>query len=223
MNIAIGLLILGLVIFLHELGHFLAAKLLGAPVPVFSIGFGPALFRHQWRETEYRLSVIPLGGYVIFGEEADPAAISASAKIFIYAAGPLANFLTALAIYQDLPFLLSQMGGLVVVVGQLLTMQIGLDSLVGPLGLVQAAGDPAALGFASHLAFIAFLSVNLGVLNLLPLPILDGGQILIAAAEGVTRRQVHLKIRVAMALATWALFLLLIVTVSYNDVARWMS
>ena len=59
-----GLILLGLVIFVHELGHFLAAKWRGVRVHKFSLGFGPPLFKFTRGETEYRLSLIPLGGYV---------------------------------------------------------------------------------------------------------------------------------------------------------------
>ncbi len=57
-------LVFGLVVFVHEFGHFLAAKLVGVYAPRFSIGFGPALWAHRWGETEYRLAVLPFGGYV---------------------------------------------------------------------------------------------------------------------------------------------------------------
>ncbi|HEY3594687.1 MAG TPA: site-2 protease family protein, partial [Polyangiaceae bacterium] len=58
------ILVFGLVIFVHELGHFLAAKAAGVYAPRFSIGFGPSLLRKRWGETEYILAVLPLGGYV---------------------------------------------------------------------------------------------------------------------------------------------------------------
>jgi len=58
------ILVFGLVIFVHELGHFIAAKLTGVYAPRFSIGFGPALFRKRHGETEYVLASLPLGGYV---------------------------------------------------------------------------------------------------------------------------------------------------------------
>ena len=67
------LIVLGLVIFVHELGHFLAAKLFGVYAPRFSIGFGPALWRRKWGETEYRLGVLPLGGYVRMASRDDEA------------------------------------------------------------------------------------------------------------------------------------------------------
>src|SRR5688500_19452293 len=57
------LIVFGLVVFVHELGHFLAAKAMGVYAPRFSIGFGPALWRKRWGETEYVLALLPLGGY----------------------------------------------------------------------------------------------------------------------------------------------------------------
>jgi regulator of sigma E protease len=69
-------LVFGLVIFVHELGHFIAAKATGVYAPRFSIGFGPALWAHRWGETEYQLAAFPLGGYVRMASRDDePAAI----------------------------------------------------------------------------------------------------------------------------------------------------
>ncbi len=63
--------VLGVVVFVHELGHFLAAKLTGVYAPRFSIGFGKALWRRRWGETEYILAAIPLGGYVRMASKED--------------------------------------------------------------------------------------------------------------------------------------------------------
>ena len=65
------ILVFGLVIFVHELGHFMAAKAAGVYAPRFSIGFGPALFRKRWGETEYILAILPLGGYVRMASRLD--------------------------------------------------------------------------------------------------------------------------------------------------------
>jgi regulator of sigma E protease len=64
-------LVFGIVIFVHELGHFIAAKLMGVYAPRFSIGFGPALLSHKWGETEYILAALPLGGYVRMASRED--------------------------------------------------------------------------------------------------------------------------------------------------------
>ena len=63
--------VFGIVIFIHELGHFIAAKLVGVYAPRFSIGFGPALLSHKWGETEYILAALPLGGYVRMASRED--------------------------------------------------------------------------------------------------------------------------------------------------------
>lgn len=65
------LIVFGLVVFVHELGHFLAAKMVGVYAPRFSIGFGPALWRKRWGETEYVLAALPLGGYVRMASRLD--------------------------------------------------------------------------------------------------------------------------------------------------------
>src|SRR5215207_6949139 len=67
------LVVFGLVVFVHELGHFLAAKAMGVYAPRFSIGFGPALWRRRFGETEYILALLPLGGYVRMASREDQA------------------------------------------------------------------------------------------------------------------------------------------------------
>jgi regulator of sigma E protease len=221
MNMLLGLLILSVVVFLHELGHFLAAKALGVPAPFFSVGIGPVLFKWTWGQTEYRISALPLGGYVLFGRGENFDATGSLERIIIYAAGPLANFLTALAIYGgDFALLVGQTEGVLGIVGKLFTGQIGVNQLAGPLGIMEVAGTHAAQGLTQVLGFVAFLSINLAVLNLLPLPVLDGGQILIASIEGIARRRIHTGVRVAVALVCWALLLFLIAQVTIGDIGR---
>src|SRR3954447_21467484 len=72
--LAAPILVFGLVIFVHEFGHFVAAKLTGVYAPRFSIGFGPALFRRRRGETEYVLALLPLGGYVRMASRHDAEA-----------------------------------------------------------------------------------------------------------------------------------------------------
>lgn len=74
LRLAAPILVFGLVIFIHELGHFVAAKLMGVYAPRFSIGFGPALFRKRRGETEYVLAALPLGGYVRMASRHDAEA-----------------------------------------------------------------------------------------------------------------------------------------------------
>ncbi len=221
MSILFGLLVLTTIIFLHELGHFLAAKALGVPAPLFSVGLGPVILRTTWGGTEYRLSAIPFGGYVLFGRGENLDATTARERVIIYLAGPLANFLTALVIFGgDVPLFLGQSKGVLDALGMLVTGRAGFDQLLGPIGLMDVAGNQAAAGWSQLLGFTALLSINLGILNLLPLPVLDGGQILIALIEGVFRRRIHMNVRIAMALVCWALLILLMVQATIGDFAR---
>ena len=72
MNIIIAIIVLGVLVFVHEFGHFIVAKWAGVYVEKFSIGFGPVLLRKKYGETEYVLSALPLGGYVkMYGEQND--------------------------------------------------------------------------------------------------------------------------------------------------------
>ena len=116
------IIVLGVLIFFHELGHFLVARVLGVGVERFSLGFGPKLVGRKIGITEYRISAIPLGGYVkMVGEspdsELDPSDIPISfthkhvlKRILIVAAGPLFNILLALIIF----FGIFQISGLLI-------------------------------------------------------------------------------------------------------------
>ena len=110
-NIIAFVIVLGVLIFFHELGHFLIARLFGVGVEKFSLGFGPKLFGKTIGETEYRISAIPLGGYVKMvgeepGSEIEPADLPRSfthkkiyQKMLIVAAGPFFNLLLAVLIF----------------------------------------------------------------------------------------------------------------------------
>lgn len=98
----IAIFVLGLLVLLHELGHFLAAKRCGVRVLRFSIGFGPVLWRWQGGETEYAVSLLPLGGYVkmageqrsesVAGEPWEFVSKPVGVRAWIVAAGPLVNY-----------------------------------------------------------------------------------------------------------------------------------
>ena len=114
--IIIGIFIFGVLIAVHELGHFLTAKLLGVKVNEFSIGMGPAVFSREKGETLYSLRVLPIGGYCAMeGEDddsADPRSFGRASgwrKILILCAGAAMNFLTGLII---LSVLLCQLSGI---------------------------------------------------------------------------------------------------------------
>jgi regulator of sigma E protease len=115
-KILIFIIFLGPLVFFHELGHFLFARLFGVRVEVFSIGFGPKLFKFKWGDTDYCVSAIPLGGYVkMFGD--DPLNMGSIepqdrqysfthknkwARFWIVLGGPLANFILAYFLFASL-------------------------------------------------------------------------------------------------------------------------
>ena len=103
-----------------------------------------------------------------------------------------ARFLSAVqAIADSSAEILSTLGGL-------LTGQLSPSHLIGPVGLAQIAGESAQLGWRAMLAAMAFISLNLGICNLLPIPILDGGHMLMLLFEGITRRNVPFRVRKAL-------------------------
>jgi len=111
-NIVAFVVVLGVLVFFHEFGHFLFAKLFGVGVEKFSLGFGPRLFGKKYKQTDYRVSAIPLGGYVkMVGEDpeddidAKDIPLSFTHKplwqrTLIVAAGPVFNFLLAVIIFS---------------------------------------------------------------------------------------------------------------------------
>jgi regulator of sigma E protease len=90
----------------------------------------------------------------------------------------------------------------------------------GAVAIAQLSGESAALGWIALLSLMASISLNLGLLNLLPIPVLDGGHIFIMALEGLARRDFSLRVKEKMFLAGFAVLLMLMVTVIYNDLTR---
>ncbi len=342
------LVLLGILIFVHELGHFLVAKRLGIRVLKFSLGFGPTIVGTKRGETEYVLSAIPLGGYVkLYGEDPDEelppgesrvsfSARPVSHRLATVAAGPFMNFALAVVVFgllslfgtpilqavvgevsPDMPAAAAglQPGDRVVVVdgtpvrsweemaeaiagsggaeitlglereGQSLTVSVaptrrtsrnllgevvdrpmigvapageieirrhpfwaapwvGLRetarwtsltvevlakmvvgrvsprNLGGPIAIAQMAGETARAGFVSFLFLVAVLSVNLAVLNLLPIPILDGGHVLFFCIEALRGKPVSIRNREVAQQVGLMILLMLMAYVTYNDVAR---
>lgn len=342
------LILLGILIFVHEFGHFIVAKKFGIKVLKFSLGFGPPVFKRKVGETEYMISAIPLGGYVkLFGQEPGEEipegeehrtfnAQSVWRRIAAVAAGPGMNIVLALVLFTALsplgtqvslpivgdvssempaelagikpgdrveeingehieswehlaekiahsggqelklkilrgeeiltkavvpmvpssPNLLGAAKGRAIIgivfsgefetikeplvmapwigiretalwtyrtADVLLRMVIGQVSprtLGGPIAIAKMAGETAKTGIVNYLFLIAVLSVNLAVLNLLPIPVLDGGHIFFFLAELALGRPVSLKNREIAQQVGLAILLLLMVYVIYNDVAR---
>jgi regulator of sigma E protease len=374
-------IVFGLVVFVHELGHFIAAKLAGVYAPRFSIGFGPALWKRRFGETEYVLAALPLGGYVRMASREDEATAfleggsenSATtpgqpkdgydpdamipfgpkpipearwfeskplpARLFIMLAGVTMNALLAYVIYVGLIMrsgiptlvpvaaavtpgkpaaaagvlagdsivaingvplnswdaLLDKVGASagvpisleVIRKGQPLTIRLtpvaetaadprtgqkkqlgrigvaatatfkpvpvadafgeawrltlddsgkifstlkvllssgaGVSDLGGPIAIAQVSVQAARGGIENLLALIALISINVAVFNLLPIPILDGGQIVLNVAETIKGRAFSTRTREMILRGGLLLIGLLFVTVMFNDISRNME
>jgi regulator of sigma E protease len=102
----------------------------------------------------------------------------------------------------------------------LLTGETSTRQLMGPIGIAQISGESAQAGWVSLFAIMAMISLNLGLLNLMPIPVLDGGHILIMGLETIARRDFSIQVKEKMFLAGFVLLMGLMVTVIYNDLTR---
>ena len=340
---------LGILIFIHELGHFLVAKIFKIKVERFSLGFGPRLFGREIGGTDYRVSAFPLGGYVkMLGESVDeeiPEELQSVSfshqplrrRIAIVAAGPGSNLLLAVLLYvltfaifgltktttdigsvtpdspaavaglqandkvlevdgvpvqewgelsqliqksgekpvqlrlkrgddiftvqltpeikqtrtilgeevsrpligiiasnnimvekinpfQAVYYAVVHTGSMIkltfVVLGKLIVGAISPRTLAGPIGIAQMSGQVAQAGLLVYLSFLALLSINLGILNLLPIPILDGGHLLFFIIEAVMGKPLSIKKREMAQQVGLFLLIVLMVFVFYNDIYR---
>jgi len=350
-SIIAAILVLGLLIFVHELGHFLAAKRLGVGVIKFSLGFGPVLLSKRVGETEYCISAIPLGGFVKMigqeddGSEPDPATVSQAnsfavkptwARALIVVAGPTFNLLFAWLLYtilfatgvpvltaavgevkEDMPAaavgitvgdeivavdgkaidrwealsesikagegkpvtltvrrdgadrtvevtpkeiegrsifgepiptwvigvgpagtIITERSNPIVAVGQgfsrtvefcyltvvsivkLFQRVVPASSLGGPIMIMKIAGEQANEGLQALLQFMAILSINLGILNLLPIPILDGGHLMFMGIEKLLGRPLEIRQREIAQQVGMFLLISLMGFALYNDLHR---
>jgi regulator of sigma E protease len=102
----------------------------------------------------------------------------------------------------------------------LITRETSPKQLMGPVAIAQLSGESAHLGWIALLSLMATISLNLGLVNLLPIPVLDGGHIFIMAIEGVARRDFSVRVKEKMLLAGFVVLMMLMVTVIYNDLTR---
>jgi regulator of sigma E protease len=102
----------------------------------------------------------------------------------------------------------------------LFTRETPVRQLMGPVAIAELSGTYAQLGWQALFSFMAMISLNLGLLNLMPVPVLDGGHIMILAVEGASRRDLSVRVKERVLLVGAAMIILLMVTVIYNDVAR---
>lgn len=333
-----AILIFSVIIFVHELGHFVAAKAFGVNVLEFAIGMGPAIWKKQGKSTLYSIRAIPMGGFCkMEGEDEDTGTDGAFSrkkplpKIVILIAGAAMNILlgfiivvtvtgvsaarnggiastvvesvnpeaqaaqflqpgdkivkvndTTVHIKRDISFELSNAGGgeskvefirdgqryresftpmqikyddgsvgyvigfnvaaekpgilnvlhesvfqtvwmvklVFVSLGMLLGGKASVSDMSGPVGVVSAMNTAAQSGWLNFLFFAAFLTVNIGVMNLLPLPALDGGRTVFALIELIFRKPVPVEKEGIVHFVGFVLLIALMVFVTWNDIVR---
>jgi len=193
--------IVGFLILIHELGHFLAARWVGIPVARFSVGFGPRLWGFRRGRTEYRLSWFFLGGYVApdVEDEEDFCRYGIGRRVAFALGGPLANVVLAavlfavqnawtngVSLYGLTIQPLAQTGAFF---WNMLTAFAALFSqpseVSGIVGIVTQGGHYVGTDLLRAVRFAILLSLNLAVLNLLPIPALDGGRMALYALEAL--------------------------------------
>ena len=229
--------LLGFLIFIHEGGHFLVAKLCKVKVNQFAIGFGPELISKQKGETKYAFRAIPLGGFVSMeGEEESSEKEGAFNKasipkrIAIVSAGAIVNIVFGLIIYFIIVAIiygnlqiackatLGFSGALVESVKMLFSGQVGADDLTGPVGISELVSKTT--GLKEYLYIMSVVSVSLGITNLLPIPALDGGKILLLLIEAIRRKPVSDKVQIQLQLLGFSILIALSIFVTYNDISR---
>src|SRR6266566_1200840 len=252
-------IVLTVLVFVHEFGHYWIARRNDVKVEVFSIGFGPELFGWWDRAgTRWKFSAIPLGGYVKMFGDADassglpiaglsrlsPAewAVSFHGKRLgqraaIVAGGPAANFVFAVVILALLfmtygqPFTPAEVGQVQpssaaeaggIHPGDLIVSidARASDELGGPLRIAQMSGEVAQGGIVPLLWFMAVLSINLGLINLFPVPVLDGGHLLFYAAEAIRGKPLGQRAQEYGFRVGLALVLTLMVFATWNDLVH---
>lgn len=195
----ISALSVGVIIFTHELGHYIGALLTGISVKTFSLGYGPKLFSFDACNTEFRISLIPIGGYVLPDIESieEFEEIPVVKRIVFSFFGPFFNLLLSFLIFS-LVFCLTNgpsLTNLVVspakylfyLLGEMIRIVPGLfsssENLTGIVGIIAGSNSYLDITIVSVLNFMAMISINLGFFNLLPIPALDGGKIFLYVIE----------------------------------------
>ena len=346
-TILILCVILGIIISVHEFGHFIAAKKSGVYVEEFSIGMGPIIWKHKPKksETTYSLRAFPIGGFVAMAEKADPnnkkikkdqilENKSFFHNLWVFIDGIVFNFLLAIvlffisgllygrpisqAIVSSVPedgaaykvgieagdqiikvngakietlddflleasakklqdsytFTVKKADGSVVdyniypdvkkdkngkeesriygimfsgstykkgfgqaiiygftgfwdnfktifkILGSLFTGKVSANSLSGPVGIYSLVDSVKAQGLEMLIYLTAYLSINVGIVNLIPIPVFDGGRIFILIIEKIIKRKTSDKLEYILNMVGFGLMILLMIYVTFNDIIR---
>lgn len=332
MTIILAVIMFGVLIFVHELGHFMTAKLFGIRVHEFAIGMGPAIFKKTRGETKYAIRCLPIGGFVSLEGEDTPSDDErafcnkpAYARLLVLVAGAAMNvllgFLIFVVIYSfvgrvqvptiskivpdspayvaglaegdrithinedkinlqaDVTYAVNQNGakpfeitvlrggeqkkfeitpafdeetklykigfyskvvdvtpGLVIKnsyyntlfvvklvyasLGEMVRGNVGLSDMSGPVGIVSEMGKAAQNGVFDVLSLMALIAVNLGVMNLLPLPALDGGRVFFILLEMIRRKPIKPEYESYVHFAGLVILLLFMAVITFSDLLK---
>lgn len=238
--LAIFLAILSFCVLIHEAGHYLVAKKYGVPVYEFCIGFPgtPKLFTfYRHNETEFTVRLLPLGGFVRFGnednlEEAFLSGVSSGRKAAILAAGSVVNVLfgavllvatltigKGLGLYDATAMVMTTIYQMIV--GTIsAVVQFKIDDFMGPVGMTNLAGTAINKGVVTTCGFTGIISIAIGITNLIPFPGFDGWHLMLSGVEAIRRKPLSQKLQMQLGYVGLALFLVLMVVVTYNDIGR---
>ena len=341
MTLIYMILILGIIVFIHEFGHFVFAKKAGIYVYEFSLGMGPRLFKFNRKndETEYSLRLFPIGGYVqMVGEELEvdekiPENMRMQSKTWIQRfltiiAGIMFNFILAIVVFfiigifngasQNKPYIslvedsinsgivnegdkilavngkkviftdvlvldvqlnsgkplnltvkgtdgvkrdvvlnpievnndgkisykygiglgdeiktgffaslkyafikfVSLVTQMFLVIVNLIIGKLGISSMSGPVGIFKVVGESARTGFINLVYLVGFISLNVGFMNLLPIPALDGGRILFLIIEKIKGNKVDVKVENTIHTIGFALLMILMLVITVKDIIK---
>ena len=241
--------LLGFLIIIHEGGHFLVARLCKVKVKEFAIGFGKIIWQKQGKETKYTLRIIPLGGFCSMegeDEESDDENSFSKASVWkrmlIVVAGAVVNIVFGILVYfilvstvgiqfvdstRDTILNRIYYGGKATVgfilmifegIKMLFTRGLATDQMIGIVGISEVVVQTS--GVVNYLHLLAVISVSLGVTNLLPIPVLDGGKILILMIELIRRKTMKIETEAKIQLIGFSILMALFLFVTYNDILR---
>lgn len=228
--------LLGFLIFIHELGHFIVAKIFKVKVNQFAIGFGPTIWKKQGKETAYELRLIPMGGFVnMLGEESpveDENAYNKQSRwkrMLILLAGGGVNIvfglivcaiiaISILGIKNGFLFTIDFIKLSVQSIAELFTGKVHVDQLTGIVGISDMVIETS--GWIDFFYMLSIISVSLGITNLLPFPPLDGGKILLLLIESIRRKPLEENIEIGIQMIGFFLLIGLSIFVTYNDIVK---
>ena len=229
-------MLVSFLILIHELGHFIAAKLSNIPIEIFSVGFGRKLWSFRRGQTEYRISALPIAGYVLpkMEDMDDYFQISSSRRIVFALGGPLVNMILAViclgflnALTMGLSFyavLIFPFVQITKITSEFLYALPSLfanpGTLSGVIGIVAVGGQMVAGDFLNILNLAILLNINIAVLNMLPILPFDGGKIVFCLLEKIHRS--FIRLQMPLTVAGWVLVFGLLSYVTVLDMCKYV-